>query len=134
MKKNLIIITALLALFSNIANAQKGAKVEPTYVSATAKVDKYYTEEELQKFGKDFSKEFQRQIESKHVFGLRSPAPGPLVCSKRVATSAGGVCVILELPCNCRMVPVWVHFRSTPWMDRWPDDVVFRVALGPVYR
>jgi hypothetical protein len=52
MKKNLIIITALLALFSNIANAQKGAKVEPTYVSATAKVDKYYTEEELQKLGK----------------------------------------------------------------------------------
>ena len=76
----------------------------------------------------------QKQIESNYVFSLRSPAPGPLVCSKRVATSAGGVCVILELPCNCRMVPVWVHFRSTPWMDRWPDDVVFRVALGPVYR
>ncbi len=50
--KKLLLLVALTAVFSNVALAQKGGKPEPTYVSATAKVDKFYSEEELQKLGK----------------------------------------------------------------------------------
>ena len=50
--KNLLIVGAFIALFSSATYAQKGAKVEQTYVSSSAKIDKYYTEEDLSKLGK----------------------------------------------------------------------------------
>ncbi|MEY3416009.1 MAG: hypothetical protein RL060_120, partial [Bacteroidota bacterium] len=50
--KRILLLSALITIFCQISFAQKGEKPAPTYVSANAKVDKYYTEEELQKLGK----------------------------------------------------------------------------------
>jgi uncharacterized membrane protein len=50
--KKLLFLSTLMTMFCHISFAQKAGKLAPTYVSATAKVDKYYTEEELQKLGK----------------------------------------------------------------------------------
>jgi hypothetical protein len=52
MMKKILFVGALMSVFSSVSFAQKGGKAEQTYVSSSAKVDKFYTEEELQKLGK----------------------------------------------------------------------------------
>jgi len=51
--KKLLSILSVCALFSTYSYAQKGgAAAAQTYVSAAAKLEKYFTEEELNKLGK----------------------------------------------------------------------------------